>query len=278
MSLSKILGFYPDNLEIYAQALLHKSSSEKTDDGKRINNERLEFLGDAILDAVVTDIVYRRFPNRREGFLTSTRSKIVQRDMLNKIAERIGLDKVVIYSTKVHYHHNNFMYGNALEALVGAIYIDQGYDVCYEFVRDVIIKKNLNIDKVAKEMVNFKSSLIEWGQKHKLEVSFFLLESFSDHEGNQFFQSEVRLLGRQIGVGTGYSKKESQQTAAKEALEKLRTDSELKLFINDVKKTREMRRIACEQIKEEASNADLPKGEPGDGQENNPTDKADPMP
>lgn len=235
LSYSKILGFYPDHLDIYEQALLHRSSSEKTDDGKWINNERLEFLGDGILGAVVADIVYERFPYRREGFLTSTRSKIVQRETMDKIAVQLGLDQMVVYSAKIN-THNNHLYGNALEALIGAIYLDQGYDVCYKFIRDVMIGKHIDIDKLVRKEINFKSHLLEWSQKHKISISFDLIESFTDHDGNPVFQSAIKLLDDQIGIGIGYSKKESQQAASKMAIRRLRTDKELQQRIAAAKK------------------------------------------
>ena len=221
LSLSKILGFYPDNLQIYEQALLHKSSSVETDDGKWLNNERLEFLGDGILDAAVADIVYKRYPNKREGFLTNTRSKIVQRETMNKVAVQLGLDQMVVYSTKIN-SHNNHMYGNALEALIGAIYLDQGYDVCYKFIRDVMIEKYIDVDTLVRKEINFKSNLIEWSQKNKMEVSFELIEQFLDHDSNPVFQTEVRIEGLPAGTGTGYSKKESQQNAAQMAIKKVK--------------------------------------------------------
>ncbi len=231
----KILGFYPRNIQIYQQALLHKSTSLRSEKGRPLNNERLEFLGDAILDAIVGDIVYRHFEGKREGFLTNTRSKIVQRDTLNRVAVELGLEKMVVYSAKVN-SHNNYMYGNALEALIGAIYLDQGYEVCYNFIQNVLIKKHVNLETIARKEVNFKSSLIEWSQKNKLEISFDLIESFTDNDGNPVFQTGVTLSDTQIGVGIGYSKKESQQSAAKMAIKKLRTDKTFQQFISELKK------------------------------------------
>lgn len=237
LSIYKIVGFYPDNIHLYEQAFLHKSSSIEAGDGRWMNNERMEFLGDAVLDAIVADIVYKHFQNKREGFLTNTRSKIVQRETLNRVAVELGLDKMVVYSAKLN-SHNNHMYGNALEALIGAIYLDKGYDTCYRFIRDVIIKKYIDLDNIAKKEVNFKSSLIEWSQKNKLEISFELIESFTDNDGNPVFQTGVFLADEQIGVGIGYSKKESQQNAAKMAVKKLRTDKDFQLFISELKKKR----------------------------------------
>lgn len=189
-----ILGFYPHNIQIYNQALLHKSSSVKSDKGRPLNNERLEFLGDAILDAIVADIVYKKFSGKREGFLTNTRSKIVQRETLNKLAVEIGLDKLIKYSTRTS-SHNSYMCGNAFEALVGAIYLDRGYDACKYFMEIKIMKRFIDLDKIARKEVNFKSKLIEWTQKNRVTVSFDLIEQFLDKEANPIFQSEIFIEG-----------------------------------------------------------------------------------
>lgn len=236
-SFYKILGFYPDNIHLYEQALLHKSSSVEVEKGKWLNNERMEFLGDAILDAIVADVVYTNFPNKREGFLTNTRSKIVSRETLNRVAIKLGLDKFIVYSIKLN-NHNKCIYGNALEAFIAAIYLDQGYDVCKQFVCEKMIKNHLNIFDMAQKEVNFKSNLIEWSQKNKIDISFDLIESFTDQEGNPVFQTRVTISGEQAGVGIGYSKKESQQNAAKMAVKKLRTDKEFQKHVIDLKKHR----------------------------------------
>lgn len=218
----KILGFYPRNIEIYQQALLHKSSSVKAK-GRLLNNERLEFLGDAILDAVVADIVYKRFEGKREGFLTNTRSKIVQRETLNQIAVKIGLDKLIKYTTRQS-SHNSYMCGNAFEALVGAIYLDRGYETCKFFMEERIIKPYLNLEKLSRKEVNFKSKLIEWGQKNKFLIEFNLLEQTVDEQQNPVFETQVVVEQVPAGQGKGYSKKESQQEAAHETLNKIKND------------------------------------------------------
>lgn len=217
----RILGFYPHNIQLYQQALLHKSSAIRSEKGRLVNNERLEFLGDAILDAIIGDIVYQHFEGKREGFLTNTRSKIVQRETLNKLAVQIGLDKLIKYSSRSS-SHNSYMYGNAFEAFIGAIYLDQGYDRCKKFLVERIIKPYIDLDKLSRKEVNFKSKLIEWSQKNKVEVSFELIEQFLDKESNPVFQTEVRIEGLPAGTGTGYSKKESQQNAAQTALKKIK--------------------------------------------------------
>lgn len=230
----KILGFFPRNIRFYEQALLHKSTSIRSEKGRPLNNERLEFLGDAILDAIVGDIVYKHFEGRREGFLTNTRSKIVQRETLNKLAVEIGLDKLVKYSTRSS-SHNSYMYGNAFEAFIGAIYLDQGYERCKQFMEKKILKNYIDLDKMSRKEINFKSKLIEWSQKTKMEVSFELIEQFLDQDYNPMFHTEVRIEGLSAGTGTGYSKKESQQNAAQMALKKIKSDEAFKEAIETAK-------------------------------------------
>ena len=230
----KILGFYHRNIQLYQQALLHKSTSIRSEKGRPLNNERLEFLGDAILDAIVGDIVYKHFEGRREGFLTNTRSKIVQRETLNKLAVEIGLDKLVKYSTRSS-SHNSYMYGNAFEAFIGAIYLDQGYERCKRFMEEKIFNNYIDLDKMSRKEVNFKSKLIEWSQKSKVEVSFELIEQFLDEDYNPMFHTEIRIEGISAGKGTGYSKKESQQNAAQAALKKIKDDAAFKEQIEAIK-------------------------------------------
>lgn len=244
----KILGFYPRNIQVYQQALLHKSTSLRSEKGRPLNNERLEFLGDAILDAIVGDIVYRHFEGKREGFLTNTRSKIVQRETLNKLAVDIGLDKLVKSSTRSS-SHNSYMYGNAFEAFIGAIYIDQGYDRCKQFMEKKIFKSYIDLDKMSRKEVNFKSKLIEWSQKNKLEVSFELIEQLLDKDYNPMFHTEVRILGLSAGKGTGYSKKESQQNAAQMALKKLKSDPQ---FMESLEALKAQATAAAAQAAEES--------------------------
>jgi ribonuclease-3 len=233
LSLYKILGFYPDNIKLYEQAFIHRSISS-SQYGKRRNNERLEFLGDAVLDAIIADIVYKHFPNKKEGFLTNTRSKIVQRDSLNYIALELGIDKKVTSMPYATTHHK-YMYGNALEALIGAIYLDQGYKRCCKFVKKRIIDKYLSLDKLASQEVNFKSRLLEWGQKTKLHIAFDLIETFTDEDGSPVFQTSVSLEGTPLGIGIGATKKESQQHAAKTVIQKIHKDKDVQRLIEYLK-------------------------------------------
>ena len=235
LSFYNILGFYPDRIDLYKEAMTHRSSSIRSKKGKWVNNERLEFLGDAILDAIVADILYKKFENKKEGFLTSTRSRIVQRDTLNKIAVELGLDKIIVSSTR-NLAHNTNIYGDALEALIGAIYLDQGYRVAKKFVFETLIKEHINIDKVLKSEVDFKSRLIEWGQKNRIDVRFEVIDSSYDNQNNPVFVSCVKVGEVEIGTGKGYSKKESHQKAAKMAIKKLRESNELQDTLIDSSK------------------------------------------
>lgn len=220
-SLFNVIGFYPHDISLYKQALLHKSIAKRNEKGRPVNNERLEFLGDAILDAIVGDIVFRHFEGKREGFLTNTRSKIVQRETLNKLAQEIGISQLIM-SNGHSSSHNSDMDGNAFEALVGAIYLDRGYEACMRFMKKRILSQLINLDKVAYKEVNFKSKLIEWCQKNRVKLDFKLIEQKRDENNNPIFVYQAIVEGLEGGSGKGYSKKESQQLASKQTLQSLR--------------------------------------------------------
>lgn len=222
-SLYTILGFYPRDISYYKLALMHKSIMKRNAKGKPVNNERLEFLGDAILDAIVGHIVYQHFPGKREGFLTNTRSKLVQRETLNKLANELGINQLILSNGRSS-SHNSYMGGNAFEALVGAVYLDRGYDACMNFMKNRILAQMINIDKVAYKEVNFKSKLIEWSQKNRVNLNFENIAETTDQGGSPVFQYKIVIEGLEGCAGKGYSKKESQQMACKLTLEKLRKE------------------------------------------------------
>jgi ribonuclease-3 len=248
-SLFRIIGLYPHNIYYYKLALLHKSlsfeaqRSESSEHEKKrskkygkpstktLNNERLEFLGDAILDAIAGDIVYRHFPGKREGFLTNTRSKIVQRDTLNRLAAEMGINDLINKSGQSQKTHNSYLGGNAFEALVGALYLDRGYDACMHFMKKRILREMINIDKVAYKVVNFKSKLIEWCQKNHIHLEFKMIEEKRIGTSSPSFVSAVVLEGIETSPSKGYTKKESQQLAAKQALDRLKCEPQ---FIDEV--------------------------------------------
>lgn len=229
-----ILGFYPRKIELYRQALTHKSLSKTEGGGKLSNNERLEYLGDAILDAVVGDILYNHFRGKREGFLTSVRSRMVQRETLGRLADEMGLTDL-IRSRLIGKTHNSYMAGNAFEALVGAVYLDRGYEYCRWFVKNRILGKYINLETIAHKDSNYKSRLLEWCQKYHVNATFELLEESKDTDtSSPRFLSCVLVSGVECGRGLGYSKKESHQQAAKEALAKLNKNNTLRTKVLEV--------------------------------------------
>lgn len=222
--LRQIMGFYPHNIEHFKVALTHKSLGQRNDKGKPLNNERLEFLGDAMLGAAVGHIVYSHFKNKREGFLTNTRSKLVSREALGKLATDMGLTSLIHSNNSQKRAHNSYMAGNAFEALVGAIYLDQGYDAVMRFVEKRILKQMVNLDKVAYKEVNFKSKLLEWTQKNRVHMDYIMLKQTTDDKGSPVFGYQVTIEGVEGGKGQGFSKKEAQQKASEETLLKLKRE------------------------------------------------------
>lgn len=230
LQLKRILGFLPHDLTLYRHALMHKSFNQKGK--KRINNERMEFLGDAVLGTVVADVLYELYPNKQEGFLTTLRSKLVRRDMLNKLAVQMGLDKLVLHEGHMSSAHNSYMNGNAFEAFIGAIYLDRGYGYCMRFIKEVVFKKYVNIEDVSKTEENYKSKLIEWCQKFQLAISFEMISQkiLSDRNTPKFV-SRVMIEGIYSGTGDGFSKKESHQNAAQQAYKRVQRDM---AFVNSL--------------------------------------------
>jgi ribonuclease-3 len=215
----KVLGFYPNRIEYYQLAVRHKSVSILTENGHGLSNERLEFLGDAVLNSVVTDILYHHYESEREGFLTNTRSKIVKRDSLNQLAIEIGLDKLVKVTKYVNANTNNNIYGNALEAIMGAIYLDYGYRQCKKFIENRLFSTFINLDEITENEVNFKSKFIEWCQKNRLEPEFILVQDTLSAANKHEFLTRLEIKGKTICQATGNSKKESQQNVSRIACE-----------------------------------------------------------
>ena len=238
LQLHKMLGFYPHNISLYREALLHKSYTKYRNEKSNLNNERLEFLGDAVLSAVVADILYEHYDNKQEGFLTTLRSKLVKRETLNKLAEQIGLDKFIQHIGPVTSAHNSYMGGNAFEALLGAIYLDRGYNYCIKFMQEQVFKHYIDMEKVAATEENFKSRLIEWCQKYQLKFVFDTKNSSENNGHTPVFKSNILIENIDCGSGRGYSKKESQQKAAREAMRKIRKDMAFVNTLIDAKKQR----------------------------------------
>jgi ribonuclease-3 len=213
--LYKLLGFKPGSLDVYELALVHKSASIEHPDGSYLNNERLEFLGDAVLSSIIAEYLFNIYPDKDEGFLTEMRAKIVKRSTLNMLSGKIGLNKFIVSNVNTN-KCKNFK-GDALEALIGSVFIDKGYYKTKHFILNRIINSNIELEKLEVKEVNFKSRIIEWGQKNRKELTFEIKEGFNE-KSQPVFISHLILLDEVIGSGSGYSKKEAEQKASKEAL------------------------------------------------------------
>ncbi len=219
--LRNLLGFYPGNLKLYDLAFVHKSASTYDSQGNPVNNERLEFLGDAILGAVIADFLYNRFPQQDEGFLTKTRSKLVNRSFLTELMFEMGLN-VYIDSNTTKNIDKSHIYGDALEALIGAIYLDTDYQKTKYFVTKKILSQFVDLNEIEQKDTNFKSQLIEWSQKNKKEIKFETTEEISNDKNKvPRFIAVVEIGDVVMGKGSGTSKKEAQQNAARQTLKKL---------------------------------------------------------
>ncbi len=205
-------GFRPKNINLYQLAFTHKSASESSLGNYKLNNERLEYLGDAILSAVVADYLFRLFPTKAEGFLTEMRSRIVSRASLNKLSQKLGFDKMIHYS---HDSHSNFksMTGNAFEAFVGALYLDRGYEFSKHILIDRIIRIHIDLDQLEQTDVNFKSKLLEWSQKEKKHVNFKVVnEKSENHE--RLYHVVVVIDDQEYGKGADFNIKGAEQLAS----------------------------------------------------------------
>lgn len=212
-AIDDMFGFIPHNIELYKLALIHKSASIVLEDGQHINNERLEFLGDAIIESVSSDYLFIEFPDKNEGFLTQLRSKMVSRQSLNGVAKRIGLDDHVITNAS-NSSSQKHIYGDAFEAMMGAIYLDQGYDFVNRLLINKIFAKYLKMETLAESETDFKSRLIEWCQKNHHNIHFATTHDKTYSATHPFFYSKVLIDNIEVGHGAGESKKEAEQRAA----------------------------------------------------------------
>jgi ribonuclease-3 len=210
------LKITPGKIKLYEIAFLHRSASISFNDGSVVNNERLEYLGDAVLDAVVADYLFKKFPRKKEGFLTQMRSKIVKRSNLDLLARNLGIDYMVVSNTNRNVHKKH-IYGDAFEALIGAIYLDKGYKKTRRYIIHFVIKNFVNLEELISKETDFKSRLIEWGQKNKVIITFETTEEYTEVEQAPAFVTQVKICEQMLGSGTGKSKKEAEQNAAEQA-------------------------------------------------------------
>jgi len=216
-----LLGFVPGNLSLYRLAFRHKSVAQNVKKGVKNSNERLEFLGDAVLGSVVAEVLFKLYPFEDEGFLTELRSKIVNRGNLNQLARKLGFEQLIQYDSRmVNSTRQGSLLGDAFEALIGAIYLDKGYDFTKNFLVNHIIKSHIDIHTLEQTETNFKSKLIEWCQRHGKDITFELIEN-QDGESNKLFTVRASVDGEIMGQGKEFNKKNAEKLAAERACEAL---------------------------------------------------------
>ncbi len=219
-AISQITGKFPGNTDLYFLAFRHTSSSKENSKGIKENNERLEYLGDAVLGAIVAEYLFKKYPYKDEGFLTEIRSRIVNRESLNSLSRKIGLDKLVDFDSGRGANAFKSVYGDALEALVGAVYLDYGFKECRRFVLKKLINPHFDLESIVSNDTNYKSRLIEWAQRESKHVHFKMAGE-SGSGNHRSFTAQVLIDNEVLGVGQGMNKKKAEQDAAQKALEDL---------------------------------------------------------
>jgi ribonuclease III len=219
--LKNLLGFVPGNLSLYRLAFRHKSVAQNVKNGIKNSNERLEFLGDAVLGSVVAELLFKLYPYKDEGFLTELRSKIVSRVNLNQLGRKLGFEQLIEYDSRIlNSGRQGSLLGDAFEALIGAVYLDKGYEFTKNFLINHIIKSHIDIHTLEKTETNFKSKLIEWCQRHGKDISFDLVAN-EEGESTKLFTIQTSVDGEVLGLGKEFSKKNAEKLSAEKACEAL---------------------------------------------------------
>ncbi len=221
-ALKNILGFVPGNLTLYKLAFRHRSVAQVLKNGSKSSNERLEFLGDAVLGSVVAEVLFKMYPYKEEGFLTEMRSKIVNRSHLNQLAKKLGFDQLIEFDQKlVNYQSKqSSLLGDAFEALIGAVYLDKGYNFTRDFLLQYIIKPHIDILKLEQTETNYKSKLIEWCQRHGKDITFELIKN-AEGESAKLFTIQISIDTEPMAIGVDYNKKNAEKLAAEKTCETL---------------------------------------------------------
>ena len=219
--LKKILGFKPGNLRLYEIAFIHRSATFTLPDGKKVNNERLEYLGDAVLDAILSDFLFEKFPDATEGFMTKIRSRIVNREILNQLSISMGLQEILISNISSFQPTKN-LYGDALEALIGSVFIDKGFRKTKKFFIRNVLNKYLDLEVIVRTDTDYKSLVFEWVQKHKSSIIFTYNEEYDFNLKKSVFSTVLIIDKKEMGEGHGTSKKEAEQEAARLAWKRLK--------------------------------------------------------
>lgn len=225
ISIRNIFGFYPGNIFLYQLAFRHKSAAKEFVNGLKLSNERLEYLGDAVLSSIIADYLFKKFPYKEEGFLTEMRSKIVSRSQLNKLSKKLGFDKL-IESEAFCNSHSKSLYGDAYEAFVGALYLDKGYTFTKKILLKRVIEVHFDIEKLETQEINFKSQLIEWSQKGKVPVEFKVVNEIGNGYRKQYLV-EIHVGEEVYGDGRDFSIKGAEQLASGKAISKLDKENRL---------------------------------------------------
>ncbi|NTV83012.1 MAG: ribonuclease III [Bacteroidales bacterium] len=221
-AIKNLLGFYPQNIYLYKVALSHKSAPQVWLKGQQVNNERLEYLGDAVLSSVVADYLYKKFPYQHEGFLTEMRSRIVSRSRFNKLSLKMGLNKL-IFQGNGSFSSSKSIYGDTFEALIGAIYLDKGYNFTKKIVIRRIIDVHLDVDEIEKTDTNFKSRILEYAQREKRPLEFKVIQEIGEGHRKQYLV-ELLIDNSPVSRGQDFSIKAAEQIAAEKACEELLED------------------------------------------------------
>ncbi|OFY68255.1 MAG: ribonuclease III [Bacteroidetes bacterium RBG_13_43_22] len=211
--LRKILGFKPGNLRLYEIAFIHRSASFTLPDGKRVNNERLEYLGDAILDAILSDFLFEKFPDASEGFMTKIRARIVNREVLNHLSVSMGINKIVVSNISSNHTTRN-LFGDAFEALLGAVFLDKGFRKTKKLFIKKVLNKYLDLDEIVKTDTDYKSLVFEWVQKNKANLIFTYNEEYDFDLKKSVFSTTLFINREEFARGQGTSKKEAEQEAS----------------------------------------------------------------
>lgn len=220
-TIKHILGINPFNVKLYRLATLHSSVAKENIGGIKESNERLEYLGDAILSLIVADYLFKRYPYKEEGFLTEIRSRIVSRESLNQLGKKIGLEQIIAYhETSRHFQAYKSIMGDTLEALIGAVYLDKGYRASKRFVLKKLIGPYLDIEDIINNNPNFKSRVIEWAHRNNKSIEFVIMDVIENRHYKEFI-AQVLIDSQAVGKGSGYSKKSAEQDAAAHTCEVL---------------------------------------------------------
>lgn len=218
-TIKNLTGYFPRNINLYKQAFRHKSVSYEIFNGSRISNERLEFLGDAVLSLVVADYLFRKYPYKDEGYLTLMRSRIVSRASLNKLSEKLGVDKLIVHDNESSNLYRSIK-GDAFEAFIGALYIDKGYKTTCKVIVKRFINCHIDTQELENKDLNFKSKLLEWAQKERKNIEYKVI----GEEGKGYLKHyivEAHINSQNLGIGKGHSIKEAEQSAAELACSSL---------------------------------------------------------